>query len=171
MNSGVDLALGTPVVYWECAGVARKGNGSMWNKGWCLPQKGNGFVPGYGIKQGENGEWATDPVLLPKATHAISFVGKDGERLTDEAIGKINKAVVTWAQEGSGVVCGLETKMVGVSVSPGGGTNLFGEGEWEPGYFEHRDQLKLYVVRHRLEGREFVYVPPWAIKPVVHSAA
>ena len=97
----------------------------------------------------------------------VKFVTQDGSEFNETQTSKLNKAVVTWAHEGSGVVCGLETKQYGISHSGGGGANIYGEGEWEPGYFESHGQLKLYVVRSRLEGRDFVYVPTWAIRPVV----
>lgn len=163
------LALGTPVVYTECAAVARKGDAAMWSKGWHLPQKGNGGTPGYAIERREDGSWGTAQLLGPETSWDITFVGNDGKQLADELLTKINKAIVTWRRPGSGVVCGLETKQFGVSVSPGGSTNLYGEGDWEPGYFDNLGQVKLYVVRSRLEGREFTYVPPWAIQPMVHA--
>lgn len=49
------LALGTPVVYTQCAAVARKGHSGMTLRGWHVPQKGNGFVAGHE-------PWAVQPI-------------------------------------------------------------------------------------------------------------
>lgn len=164
------LALGTPVLYAELAGIARRGGMDQWNKGWHLPAKGNGSVAGYQIEE-EDGEWAFDRngLRIASAPRPVRFVKADGSELDAAEIEKYNKAIVTWAHEGSGVVCGLETKQYGTSYGPSGGTNLYGEGDWEPGYFVNHGQLKLYVVRSRLEGRDFVYVPTWAIRPMISS--
>jgi hypothetical protein len=162
----MNLALGTPVVYTQCAAVARKGKADMWNRGWFLPEKNNGEVPSYPNFDGGESEEAFgfEPTN-------VTFVKSDGEPLNQPTIDKISKAVVTWRQLGSGVVCGLETKQYGISHAPGGGTNRHGEDDWEPGYFDNYGRVKLYVVRSRLEGRAFVYVPPWAIQPMVPEAA
>lgn len=161
------LALGTPVLFTECAGVARKGSADMWNKGWHLPQKSNGVAGGYQIEE-KDGAWFFDLTSFRTIGDPtpVRFVNQGGEVFSPPETTSLNKAVVVWESEGSGVVCGLETKQYGTSHPSGGGTNLYGEGEWEPGYFESHGQIKLYVVRSQLEGRDFVYVPTWAIRPL-----
>lgn len=154
------LALGTPVIYTQCAAVARKGNANMSMRGWHLPQKGNGIIPSHPVF---NVEHEDDFGLGPTA---VSFVREEGKPLLESEIEKYNKAVVAWGQAGSGVVCGLETKLYGVSEEGRGGGPDY---DWEPGFFTKHGAVKLYVVRYRLEGREFVYVPPWAVLPVVHA--
>lgn len=161
------LALGTPVVYTQRAAVARKGDGTMWTKGWMLPTKENGEdVPSVVANEDE----LRIENMIGEGPR-MRFVNSKGEELSGPTINKCNKAVVAWESEGSGVICGLETKQYGVSHRPSGGTNMYGEDDWEPGYFDSYGQVKLYVVRSRLEGRAFVYVPPWAIQPVVHAVA
>lgn len=159
----MSLALGTPVVYTHQAAVARKGKPGMWNRGWFLPEKGNGVVPSYVWFRGVDTEpdvvlGSPDELLGPTL---VSFVGSDGQALSPATVEKVNKATVVWEAEGSGVVCGLETKHYGVSHSGGGE---------DGGWLDNYGQVKLYVVRSRLEGREFAYVPTWAARPVVLSA-
>jgi len=158
----MNLALGTPVVYTQAAAVARKGNASMAIRGWQLPQKANGAIPSYPTFEGDapNDSFGFGPTW-------VTFVDDTGKPLSPSAVEKYNKAVVTWSESGSGVVCGLETKQYGVSHEGRGGGPDY---DWEPGYFTTHGSVKLYVVRSRLEGREFVYVPPWAIQPMVHDA-
>ena len=169
MSRETYLALGTPVIFTECAGVARRGGTDMWNKGWHLPQKGNGVVDGYQIEQKDDRAWVFDlsgglSVGIPVP---VKFVRDARNVLDPKEIEKFNKAIVTWEREGSGVITGLETKQYGVSYASGGGVNAWGEGEYEQGYFAMHGQLKLYVVRSRLEGRDFFYVPTWAARPMV----
>lgn len=156
------LALGTPVVFTAQAAVARKGNANMSIRGWHVPQKGNGIIPSYPVFEGETED------AFGFGPTAVTFVDEEGKQLVDPQVEKFNKAVVTWEHGGSGVVCGLETKQYGISEEARGGGPDY---DWEPGYFTSYGRVKLYVVRWRLEGREFCYVPPWAIQPVVHAVA
>lgn len=152
------IALGTPVVYTHKAAVARKARQGMWNRGWFIPRKGNGITPALVLFGGVDPEpdAATFASPQPLGPTPVSFVDTDGQPLPPAKIEKLNKATVVWEAEGSGVVCGLETKQHGVS---------HGGGE-DGGWLDNYGQVKLYVVRSRLEGREFSYVPTWAIKPV-----
>lgn len=168
MSRETYLALGTPVIFTECAGVARRGGAGMWNKGWHLPQKGNGEVAGYQIEE-KDGTWVFDLLggIRIGEPLPVKFVTGETSTLSDEEVEKFNKAIVTWEREGSGVITGLEAKQYGVSCASSGGANAYGEDDFEPGYFVTHGQLKLYVVRSRLEGRDFVYVPTWAARPMV----
>lgn len=152
----MNLALGTPVVYTHQAALARKGKPGMWNRGWFLPQKSNGVIPAFtrfrGVDVEEDAAFSIETV--------VTLVNSTGEPLSAQTVEKVNKATAVWEAAGSGVVCGLETHVTGVSHSGGGD-----DGGWLDSY----GQVKLYVVRSRLEGREYAYVPTWAIRPVVHT--
>lgn len=155
----MNLALGTHVIYTECAAVARKGDRQMYNRGWHIPQRNNAQAPYPVVFRGvaeETDEFATAGGLLGPTV--VRFVMADGSEIPSSMLEKLNKATVAWGEQGSGVVCGLETKMHGISYR--------GDADEGGGYLTHFGQIKLYVVRSRLEGREFVYVPTWAIQPV-----
>lgn len=160
----MNLALGTPVVFTQCAAVARKGDGQMWNRGWHIPEKNNGITPWPVVFRGATPEQIDE--VLPEnellGPTVVRFVNGEGKELPPETIAKFNKATVVWDARGSGVVCGLETKLHGVSHRAA---------EDATGWLDNYGQIKLYVVRSRLEGNEFAYVPTWAIQPMVNEHA
>lgn len=152
------LMLGTPVVYTERAAVARRPESHY--KGqpreWMLPARGNGDVPGISPHGGEY----VITFWLGKITRiALTFVDGEGKALAPEKVEKLNRAIVTWPGEGSGVITALETKAFGVSHGA--------RGDGETGWLESHGQIKLYVVRSQLEGHHYVHVPTWAVRPMV----
>lgn len=153
------LALGTPVVFTQQAAIARKGNAEMLNKGWFLPAKGNGLIP--------SGLTAELTNFFQKQ---VSFVDAEGKIIDEKKLAQFNRVVAVWDQPGSGVVCGLETKQYGITHAGRFSNSAFGE-DYDQGYLETHGAVKLYVVRWRLETKDFVYVPPWAITPIAHGVS
>lgn len=102
-------------------------------------------------------------------TFVVPGVRNEPAEFAVEPVESDNKQVITWPEEGSGVVTGLVTKQIGKSVGPSGGSSLYGERDWEAGWFEMRTKVELYVVRSQLRGNDFVFVPPDAISPMVVS--
>lgn len=145
------FALGTSVAYTHRAGVARKREGK-----WYLPAKGNGEIPG--TQQVGNGVAVSELGVL--AEH-IEPVTKSKWARSEESIARRNKSVLSWPQEGSGVIVGLQTKQVGVSEAGG---PSFSSDDYDPGYFTSHGNVDLYVVRSELRGKRFVYVPTWAVR-------
>lgn len=160
------IELGTHITYTHQAAVVRKAKGK-----WSFDRKQNGRVP---LKLYENG--ATKDLFWidfsPRTNHVkVEHMEPDNTPrsrvLTPEMVSEtINKSVVAWEYAGAGTVTGLVRKEIGVTQSGGGGTNIYGEGEWEPGWFNRYGKVDLYVVRHELRGTDFVYVPVWAAAPV-----
>lgn len=154
------ITLGTRVAYTHRADVVRLMNGN-WGSGkpkmeWVFQGKG-GSSKRPGLHR--HGEGYVVTFVAPK-------IRNESAELAIEAEERDNKSVMVWPEVGSGVVTGLITKKVGRSVGSGGGTNLYGEGEWDPGYFEARATVHLYVVRWELKGTEFAFVPTWAAIPM-----
>lgn len=158
------VALGSPVSFTHQAAVARKGGINQSLRGdWLLPAKGNGEVPG--IIDAEDGLFIAGLHGDPDRERKVWFIDRTGKDITEQGLKKWNKAVACWYGPGSGVVTGLERKLYGNSHGPSGGTNMYGEDDWEPGWFDSHGNVDLYVVRWELRGRKFVYVPTWAAKP------
>lgn len=156
------VTLGSMVSYTHQAAVARKGGLDQSIRGWNLPAKGNGEIPG--IVETDDGLFIWPLLGEADRERRVWFVDAEGKDITEQGLRKWNKAVACWYAPGSGVVTGLERKQYGESHGPSGGTNLYGEGDWEPGYFVPFGNVDLYVVRWELRGRKFVYVPTWAVK-------
>ena len=87
--------------------------------------------------------------------------------VSEESWEKRNKTLFCWSHEGSGVVVGQVRKQYGVTHQGRGGANIYGEGDYDPGYFEAFGQISLYVVKSELNGPQ-IYVPE-AFIHLVHS--
>lgn len=75
--------------------------------------------------------------------------------------GNINKSIVTWEQQGTGIVIALVKKLIGRSVSGSRSSTSYDYGEdFEPGWFETTGEQWLYVVKANLEGMRYEYVKP-----------
>ena len=140
------IALGTPVTYHHRAAVAR-------------------YKRKY---EGQERYW-----LLYEGSfnHMRPDLGFDNERdmfrdfpLQGQERNPINKTVMVWPEEGSGVVVGLVKRMKGIS-SPGYG----GGDDWEPGYFDAKEGFELYAVRRELRGTDYYLVPIWAASPIYQA--
>jgi hypothetical protein len=129
------IALGTLVAFDEIAYIVRK------KKGWFIPQKGNFEVPSF--IEDDDGN--------------ISQMGNPA-RWLHEVTSDTNKGVIAFPTSGSCIIIGLETKMFGRSTGPSGGGGLYGADDWEPGYFEPRGKINLYIGRSELQGKAF-YIP------------
>jgi len=144
------LMLGTPVACTARAWVARRRRfpykpEPTWQP-WHIPVRGNYGVPRI-VQRGED-------VVLSPGGQLLEHAFKPSDRT--------NKSVVRAEVAGSGIIIGLERKMIGQSVGGGGEDDL--------GYFVHNHHVDLYVVKSDLRSTPF-YVPledahPLAIDPV-----
>lgn len=85
----------------------------------------------------------------------------DPQFLADISGRSINKSVSMWPEEGIGIVISLIRRGIGHSVGPSGG------GAWddfEPGYFEDREWVWLFVVKTSMHGMDVVLVPMDALE-------
>jgi hypothetical protein len=74
--------------------------------------------------------------------------------------GELNKTIMVWPEEGTGVVIGRVRRGIGIS------SRGYGHGEdYEPGYFDPISWHELFAVRHELRGVEYILVPEWAASP------
>lgn len=152
------IVLGTPIVYTHRADVVRLSDD------FSKPPKSEWTF------QGKGGSSRRPGLHRHGDGYVVTFVSpgirNEPAELAVEPHPTDNKSVMVWPDTGSGVVTGLVSRKVGRSVGPGGGSNIYGEGEWEPGWFEARASVNLYVVRWELKGTEFAFVPTWAAKPM-----
>jgi hypothetical protein len=158
------IALGTPITYTHRAAVARLKRGK-----WELPVKGNGEVPRI-VEHGGGLIFVSlfdTPIKNIPVTHLPQEQVKTRRPVSEERWEKRNKSIVTWPSEGSAIVIGLEVKQVGESHEGGGGTNMFGESDYEQGWFTSYGNVDLYVVRWDLRSKAFGHVPLWAATPMV----
>lgn len=81
------------------------------------------------------------------------------EQTRPRGFGTINKTVMVWPEEGSGIVIGRVKRQKGISHASSGGYEDF-----ESGYFDPMESFTLYLVRHELDEKEPIMVPEWAIK-------
>lgn len=84
-------------------------------------------------------------------------------RFLVEPRSETNKSVVALPARGTGIVIGLERKLIGRSESPSGGHGF--EDDWEPGWFDQTGKVDLYVVKSELRGKAF-YVPQESLEVV-----
>lgn len=141
MTAESKFALGTPVATSREAYVVRRFLSKDDNK-WFIPVKGN-FATRTLYPHGE-GLVVVD-VVGPITNIPVEFLSEISDRT--------NKAVVAIRNSRSGIVIGLERKMIGHSI-PGGG---HGE-DYDQGYLEAIGFVDLYVVKSELRGTPF-YVP------------
>lgn len=158
----MSLMLGTPVVYTHRAAIARL-------------HTRNKFLLEGGIepeRYWELHEGARKGAKLPDLTHEISMF--DGWKpvimhqrnyrgrasKTSEAV---NKTIMVWPEEGSGIVTGLVRRGIGRSES-GYQSDL--DGEWSEGYFSGMVWVELYTVRSELKGQDYILIPQFAISPI-----
>lgn len=70
-----------------------------------------------------------------------------------------NKGIISWPQEGTGIVIGWIKKGIGTSYSSQGVSNTF-EDNYEQGYFTANTWVWLYVIKQGLPGVEHIYALP-----------
>ena len=156
------IELGTHILYTHQAAVVRKKGGK-----WSFDRKQNGNIPRELYENQKGLFWIN---FTPHTHHvAVEFLEpeqtKRSRPLTPELTETFNKSVVAWEIAGAGAVTGLIRKQIGVSHEGGGSVNMYGEGDYDYGWFTHYGKVDLYVVRHELRGTSFVYVPLWAARP------
>jgi len=149
------IALGTPVTYHHRAAVAR------WVKDDYSGKKIWRLLEGVGSS--EYG-WPGVPVMgllrdlflkWPEIKADFSYGAKNQ---------MLNKTIMVWPEEGSGVVIGRVRRGRGVS------ERSYGNGEdHEQGYFNATSWFNLFAVKHDLGGMDYVLVPEWAVIPVHHQ--
>lgn len=161
------IALGSHVTFTHRAGVGRRKRKSFgkeepaWSD-WDLTEpKVKLYVNGKGVQI----LTSATPMTFVSATELI----ERPETIREERWDVRNKTLFHWPQEGSGVVVGEIRKQYGISHGASGGANVFGEGDWDPGFFEPFGQVSLYVVKAELRGAE-VYVPQAAMHLIHHDA-
>lgn len=138
--SAPTFALGTHVITTAEAWLARKKDGK-----WFLPKRGNYNWPA--TNGGEHSSLTISVVTSPIHTVRLEHIQEPKE--------KDNKSVVVGEFQGSGVIIGLERKMLGESV---------GGYEDDPGYLLTRGHVDLYVVKTDFKVRAY-YVPEGNIFP------
>lgn len=154
------IALGTRVAYHHRAAVARfrsiRGDFAADLRGWELREgvcKNEYVNPAQG--------YAFDCDRL-----ADLFRGWPQPLMPGRSQSRVNKTVMIWPEEGSGVVTGQVKRGRGESVkSYTAASGPWGEGEFEQGYFQADCYLDLYVIRHELKGTDYILVPTWAVRP------
>jgi hypothetical protein len=165
------IALGSHVTFTHRAGVARRsphgiGEARKWGQ-WELtePKKMNATIRGDGLVV----MTCVTPFVFATLEELVELDTNKRRRypVSEERWEKRNKTIFQWEHEGSGVVVGQVRKQYGITQAGSGGSNMYGEGDWTPGYFEAFGQVALYVVKSELRGPE-VYVPEVAIR-LVHS--
>lgn len=139
------IALGTPVVYHHRAAVARytKRVYEGQERYWCL-------------REGANPKAMRIDLGMIYETDMFEKWPMQGREQNP-----INKTIMVWPEEGSGVVTGLVRRMKGISQSGYGYRD-----DYEPGYFEAKEGFDLYVIRHELKGQAYILVPMWAVQPM-----
>lgn len=156
------IALGTLIAYTHRAEVVRRGDGNgIGRKGeWCFHKKGaSAMLP----MLNRHGDGYVVTFVAPKVYNAPA-------EFALEPTENDNKSVIVWPEAGAGVVTGLITKQIGKSEPSRGGMNMYGEGDYEIGWFSMRGKVELYVVRWELKGSAFVYVPTHAAVPAAVSS-
>ena len=142
------ITLGTPVTYHHRAAVARwqpPGKGDFsWRKGWTLYE---------GVRK-----HAVNDAYVQYTEMFSRWPEIKGRR--DKTI---NKTVMVWPEDGSGVVIGRVRRGRGTSESG----RHYGDGEYDQGWFSAESAYHLYVVRHSLDGlQDYILVPEWAVRPI-----
>lgn len=145
------IVLGTPVVYHHRAAVAR-----YQSKG------GEGF--GWFLYEGCNKEGMDPKTFTPWNEMFIDFPQVQVPKSWSKVPSKVNKTIMVWPEEGSGIVTGKVRRQIGISHRSSGGGGMYDH--FDPGYFDPFESHELYVVRHRLEGQNFILVPMWAAIPM-----
>lgn len=145
------IALGTPVSYHHRAAVARFGPPEAKQKTWALRE---------GCRKGEY----VNPVFLDGQFLADAFA--DRPAIAGRGSRLINKTVMVWPDEGSGVVVGRVKRGRGTSEPSHYSTSYEGGEEFEPGWFNSHEWFWLYAIRHRLDGLDYILCPEWAVAPI-----
>jgi hypothetical protein len=137
----MSFSLGSTVSCTERAWVARKMNGK-----WYLPVRGNYEHPS--TNGGEHSPLTITKFLGTIETHKLEHIVEPREAW--------NKSIVICRDYSStGVIIGLERKLIGRSVGNGGPDM---SGDYDGGYLETHGHFDLYVVKSELRGIPF-YVP------------
>jgi hypothetical protein len=74
----------------------------------------------------------------------------------------VNKTVMIWPAEGEGIIIGLVRRGIGnaYSASGTGSSGLFGTyDDYEPGGFDLKTWVWLYLIKERLEGEKYIMAP------------
>ena len=137
------LMLGTPVACKSRAWIARKmiGYDGKPTDKWIIPNRGNLAVPHF-TRSGDTG-------MRLYSGQPIEHV----RPITD----RTNKSVVKAEIAGSGIIIGLERKMVGVTTAS--------KYEDDCGYFHNEGHVDLYVVKSDLKSKP-IYVPMDDVVPL-----
>jgi hypothetical protein len=142
------IVLGTPVVFHHRAAVARwtkEKSDFSWLIGWTL-------FEGVGKSEVKKSEY----VKYTEMFRRWPEIKGRGDKT-------INKTVMVWPEEGSGVVVGRVKRMRGIS-EPGRG---YSDGDYDPGWFNATDGFHLYALRATLDGlKDYIFVPEWALAPM-----
>lgn len=163
------IALGSHVTFTHRAAVARRkptwdrtGEKPVRNwQQWELTEpKLNATVHGDGLQV----MTCVTPIIFAQLEELVELDTNKRRRypVSEERWEARNKTIFQWEHEGSGVVVGEVRKQYGQSHEGRGGSNIYGEGDWDPGYFEAFGQISLYVVKSELRGPQ-IYVPPASI--------
>lgn len=165
-----DIALGSHVTFTHRAGVARRTpNRSPANVDWhpweLRQPKINVTVSGETLKV----MTCVTPIVFVELEELVGLESNKRRRypVSEESWAKRNKTILQWPHEGAGVVVGQVRKQYGISQEGSSHVSMYGEGEWDPGYFTTFGQVSLFVVKTELRGPE-IYVPEHAIH-LVHS--
>lgn len=134
------LPLGAHVTYTARAAVAR----------WRDSDQPNRWVLYEGAGRNENPFRAPEDLFDEGWPQPILATGRE----------HLNKSVIVWPEEGSGIVIGFVRRGIGKSekgyMSHGG---YYGEPEYEPGYFNPKVLVPLYAVKTHLLGLGYLLVP------------
>ena len=168
------IALGSHVTFTHRAAVGRRhlagqGENRKWRQ-WELtePKKMNATVRGDDLII----MTCVTPILFATLEELVELDTNKRRRypVSEERWEKRNKTIFQWEHEGSGVVVGQVRKQYGITEPGYGGSNMYGEGDWTPGYFSAFGQISLYVVKSELRGPE-VYIPPAGIHLIHQNGA
>jgi hypothetical protein len=76
---------------------------------------------------------------------------------------QLNKTVMVWPEEGSGVVIGVVRRGRGTSHAAGPmRSGPYGE-DYDPGYFASSDFFELYAIKRGIRGVAYILAPEWAL--------
>ena len=154
--------LGTPIAYTHRAAVARLHTRTKYlSKGGSEPERYWELHEGSrkGMKLPDlKYETAMFDGWKPVIMHQRSYRGRPSK--TSEAV---NKTIMVWPEEGSGVVTGLVRRGIGRSES---GYHSGPDGDWSEGYFSGMLWFELYAVRCDLRGLDYLLIPQWAASPL-----
>lgn len=165
-----DIALGSHVTFTHRAAVARRRPNRTpakvdWHPWELVQPKVRVTAAGESLKV----MTSVTPIVFAEATELVEFDTNKRRRypVSEESWEKRNKSIFQWEHEGSGVVVGHVRRQYGISSEGYGGSNMYGEGDWTPGYFTTFGQIGLFVVKSDLRGPE-IYVSEGAIH-LVHA--